>query len=205
MMESLPSQRKVSTFLRSSHTLIFCISITAGVFANVSPAQTQSNAHPSASESKSGVPQLSGPYLTWLDKHVRWIITPQERSAYLALQSNPERLRFIKEFWQRRNPDPARAENRFKDEHYRRIEYANTHFATTHPGSMSDRGRIYIVYGIPDSIRSFPSGGNGETRPFEIWHYSRLRGDKSALSGVDIEFVDFCRCGDYKLSSPPEI
>jgi GWxTD domain-containing protein len=143
-------------------------------------------------------------FLTWLDQDVRWIISAEERSAYMALPSDAERLQFIKEFWQRRNPDPTSPENKFKEEHYRRIAYSNTHFATTHPGWMTDRGRTYIVYGKPDSIDVYPSGERGDARPTEVWHYRTLLGQNfsAGQSGLDVKFVDNCKCGDYQFDSP---
>jgi GWxTD domain-containing protein len=146
---------------------------------------------------------LAGPYQTWLDQDVRWIIAPDERSAYTALQTNPERLQFIKEFWERRNPDSGSVENTFKEEHYRRLAYSNEHFASGRPGWISDRGRIYIVYGKPDSIDAHPSGGNSDATPFEVWHYKQLY-DKPDLirQNVDFRLVDSCKCGDYKLTTP---
>jgi GWxTD domain-containing protein len=137
---------------------------------------------------------LAGPYRTWLDQDVRWIAMPEERSAYLTLHSNAERLQFITSFWERRNPDPAGSENKFKEEHYRRLAYTNAHFASVHLGWMSDRGHVYIVHGKPDSIDSHPSGPSGETDPFEVWHYK--------AGNADFKFVDTCHCGDYKLTSP---
>jgi GWxTD domain-containing protein len=149
---------------------------------------------------------LAGPYRTWLDQDVRWIIAPDERSAYSALATNPERLQFIDGFWERRNPNPGSAENKFKEEHYRRLAYANQHFASGRPGWESDRGRVYIVYGKPDSIDAYPSGGDSGSDPFEIWHFSLVRGKDSmhdgTLSNVDLKFVDTCHCGDYKLTTP---
>src|SRR5438270_11289045 len=110
--------------------------------------------------------ELKGEYRKWLDEDVRWIISDDERKAFMQLSNDEERDQFIEAFWQRRNPDPDSEDNEFKDEHYRRIEYANEHFAAGKPGWMTDRGRIYIGYGPPDEIESHPSGGSYE-RPME--------------------------------------
>jgi GWxTD domain-containing protein len=141
-----------------------------------------------------GASELSGPYRQWVDEDVRWIITSEERSAYMGLADNAERLEFIKQFWVRRNPTPGGAENTFKEEHYRRIAYANVHFASGKAGWMSDRGRIYIVNGRPDSIDSHPAGGVGETKPYEVWQYGWNQ----------MKFVDRCACGDYELQPAPK-
>lgn len=152
--------------------------------------------------------ELEGSYKKWLDQDVRWIITDDERKAFMQLSNNEERDQFIEAFWQRRNPNPDSEDNEFKDEHYRRIEYANEHFAAGKPGWMTDRGRIYIVYGPADEIDSHPSGGTYErpmeegggetsTYPFEDWRYRYLEGIGQE---VIIEFVDSCMCGDYHMT-----
>ena len=110
--------------------------------------------------------ELSKTYRKWLDEDVRWIITDEEKSAFMQLSNDEERDQFIEAFWQRRDPTPDTEENEFKEEHYRRIAYANEHYAAGIPGWKTDRGRIYIVFGPADEIESHPSGGSYE-RPME--------------------------------------
>ena len=152
--------------------------------------------------------ELSKEYRKWLDEDVRWIITDEERAAFKQLSNDEERDKFIEAFWQRRDPTPDTEENEFKEEHYRRIAYANEHFAAGIPGWKTDRGRIYIMYGPPDENDSHPSGGSyerpmeeggGETStfPFEDWRYRYLEGIGQE---VIIEFVDTCMCGDYHMT-----
>ena len=94
--------------------------------------------------SKSLKIELSKTYKKWLDEDVRWIITDEEQKAFKLLSNDEERDQFIEAFWQRRDPTPDTIENEFKEEHYRRMAYANEHFAAGIPGWKSDRGRIYI-------------------------------------------------------------
>jgi GWxTD domain-containing protein len=152
--------------------------------------------------------ELSKTYRKWLDEDVRWIITDQERSAFMQLSNDEERDQFIEAFWQRRDPTPDTEENEFKEEHYRRIAYANEHFAAGIPGWKTDRGRTYIVFGKADEIDTHPSGGSyqrpmeeggGETStfPFETWRYRYIEGIGQE---VIIEFVDSCMCGDYHMT-----
>ncbi|MBZ5548107.1 MAG: GWxTD domain-containing protein [Acidobacteriia bacterium] len=152
--------------------------------------------------------ELTKVYKKWLDEDVRWIITDEERSAFMQLSNDEERDQFIEAFWQRRDPTPDTEENEFKEEHYARIAYANEHFAAGIPGWKSDRGRIYIVFGKADEIESHPSGGSYErpmeegggetsTYPFETWRYRYLEGIGQE---VIIEFVDTCMCGDYHMT-----
>ncbi len=152
--------------------------------------------------------ELKGPYKTWLNQDVAYIISDQERKAFLSLSNDEERDAFIEQFWQRRNPNPDSPDNTAREEHYRRIAYANEHFAAGKPGWKTDRGRIYIEWGPPDSIDSHPSGGlydrtpeegggTTTTFPFEVWHYRYLPG---LGENVNIEFVDTCQCGDYHFT-----
>lgn len=155
--------------------------------------------------------ELESPYKKWLNEDVIYIITPEERSAFLHLKTNEEREQFIEQFWQRRNPDPESVENTFKEEHYRRIAYTNERFASGIPGWKTDRGRIYIIWGAPDEIESHPSGGSYErppeegggetsTYPFEKWRYRYLEG---IGNDVNLEFVDPSQSGEYHLTMDP--
>jgi GWxTD domain-containing protein len=155
--------------------------------------------------------ELSSTYKKWLNEDVRYIITPEEMSAFKQLSNDEERDQFIEQFWLRRDPTPDTPENEFKEEHYRRIAYANEHFASGIPGWRTDRGRIYIVYGPPDQIDAHPSGGSfnrpmeeggGETStfPFEDWRYRYIEGIGQE---INLEFVDPCMCGEFHLTVDP--
>src|ERR1017187_8369653 len=103
--------------------------------------------------------ELATPYRKWLNEDVAYIITDEERSAFMRLQTDEERETFIENFWLRRDPSPDTVEIEFKEEHYRRIAYTNEHYASGIPGWKTDRGRIYITYGPPDEIEDHSSGG----------------------------------------------
>jgi len=152
--------------------------------------------------------ELKGAYRKWLDEEVPYIISDEERKSFRTLSNDEERDAFIEQFWLRRNPNPDSPDNEFREEHYRRIAYANDRFAAGKPGWKTDRGHIYIAFGKPDSIEAHPSGGSyqrpmdeggGETStfPFETWHYRYLEG---IGENIDIEFVDSCQCGDYHFT-----
>jgi len=131
-------------------------------------------------------------YTTWLNQDVLWIITPQERTAFLNLANDEERDKFIEQFWARRDP-PGSPANSFRAEHYRRIAYSNENFASDSSGWRSDRGRMYILYGKPDAVDTHPSGA---AYPYEMWHYRSADG-----RGIDMMFEDTCKCGKYLLES----
>lgn len=137
-------------------------------------------------------------YKKWLNEDVRWIITDEERADFNQLSLNEQRDAFVVAFWERRNPTPGASRNKFKEEHYRRLAYANTHFAAKAPGWQTDRGRFYIMYGPPDETEQHPQfPGPHNSRPaYDIWRYRYLKGIGRNIS---LEFIDTCGCGDFHL------
>jgi GWxTD domain-containing protein len=141
---------------------------------------------------------LQTPYGKWLDEDVVYIIEERERKAYLRLRDDAERERFIEQFWARRDPTPGTPRNEFKEEHYRRIAYANQRFTASVPGWRSDKGHVYIVAGPPDEIESHPAKTGGQPST-EAWRYRWLEG---IGRNVDFQFVDKDNMGDYRLINP---
>ena len=153
-------------------------------------------------------PELKEAYKRWLSTDVDYIITKDERRAFLALQTDEERENFIENFWRRRDPNPDTEENEYREEYYERIAYANEHYASGIPGWKTDRGRIYIAWGKPDSVETHPSGGaydrpsyegggSTTTYPFEVWFYRHL---DNVGDGIEIEFVDPTGSGEYRIA-----
>ena len=151
-------------------------------------------------------------FAKWLDEDVIHIITKPERAVFERLQTEEEKQRFIEQFWLRRDTDSATAINEFKEEHYRRLAYANEKFGYAgKPGWMMDRGMIYIKYGPPDSIEShsmggytrelWEGGGHTVTFPFERWRYRYIVG---IGSDTEIEFVDPTFSGEFRFAENSE-
>jgi GWxTD domain-containing protein len=156
--------------------------------------------------------ELKKVYKDWLEKDVAYIIRDSERAAFKKLATDEEREMFIEQFWRLRDPDPDTDENEFKEEYYERIAHANEKFASGIPGWKTDRGRIYIMFGKPDSVESHPAGGSYErpsyhgggsttTYPFEVWFYRYIEG---VGSGIEIEFVDPTGSGEYRIARSPD-
>jgi len=156
-------------------------------------------------------PEVKQVYKDWIKKDVAYIITSEEKKAFNALKTDEERENFIENFWRRRDPNPDTEENEYREEYYERIAYANEHFASGIPGWMTDRGRVYITWGKPDSVESHPSGGSYDrpsyegggsttTYPFETWFYRHL---DNVGDGVEIEFVDPTGTGEYRIARSP--
>lgn len=143
----------------------------------------------------------------WLTEDVAYIIAPEERCAFLKLKYDEEREQFVEQFWLRRSSNPDLLENDFKEEHYRRIVFANEKFGTEIPGWKSDRGRVYVMFGPPDTIETHasgePTGRPPEEGPdtveysWEKWRYRYLEG---IGADIDLEFVDPEGSGDYRLT-----
>jgi GWxTD domain-containing protein len=155
--------------------------------------------------------ELDTPYKQWLNEDVVYIISPQERNAFGQLATNEEREQFIEQFWLRRSTNPDLPDNEFKEEHYRRIAYANEHYASGIPGWKTDRGHMYIVWGPPDEIESHPTGGTYDrpmeegggstsTYPWETWRWRYIEG---MGENVIMEFVDPTGSGEYHLTMDP--
>ncbi len=201
-MRSLSLTRAVRlTALLSIFTLIIS-SFT--VFAQNEKKKDQKQKPPSEAPKSS--------YLRWFDDDVRDIITEDEKRVFRSLKTDDEREQFIGQFWLRRDSDPDTDVNEFKEEHYRRLAYANEHFSSGIRGSRTDRGRMYVKFGKPDQIESHPSGGRYDrptwegggttsTYPFEIWWYRHL---DDVSSDVEIEFVDPTGSGEYRIANGPD-
>jgi GWxTD domain-containing protein len=144
-------------------------------------------------------PPPAGPYAKWLNEDVAYIITDEERAAFKRLQTDEEREQFIEQFWLRRDPTPGTVENEFKEEHYRRIAYANQHYASSIPGWKTDRGHFYIVYGPPDEIEVHPASAT-VAYPSQQWRYRFIDG---VGTNVIIDFVDPTGLGEYRMTLDP--
>src|SRR5438477_1798142 len=155
--------------------------------------------------------ELDAQYKQWLSEDVIYIISPEERTAFLQYSTNEEREQFIEQFWLRRSSNPDLPENDFKEEHYRRIAYANEHYASGIPGWRTDRGRTYIIWGPADEVDSHPTGGTYDrpmdegggstsTYAWEKWRYRYLDG---IGNNVEIEFVDPSGSGEYHMTMDP--
>ena len=179
-----------------------------------SPAPQPAEPRPEQSGQMEAQPkkEVETPYRKWMKEDVAYIITDEERAVFERMRTDPEREQFIEQFWLRRDPTPGTVANEFKEEHYRRIAYANQRFAAKSvAGWKTDRGRIYIMYGPPDEIEDHPAGSSyqrppeqgGATTtvfPFQQWRYRYIEG---IGQDVVVEFVDPTRTGEFRMTSDP--
>jgi len=196
------------SFFRVALFSVFVLTLAAlGIVAQPPDKNTKPSEDPTDKVRKV-TPELKNVYKKWLDNDVAYIITNEEKKAFKALATDEERENFIENFWRRRDPNPDTEENEYREEYYERIAYANQHFTSGIPGWKTDRGRIYIAHGKPDSVESHPSGGaydrpahegggSTSTYPFEVWFYRHLDG---IGDGLEIEFVDPTGTGEYRIA-----
>jgi GWxTD domain-containing protein len=202
---------------RPSQPLSSLLFVSLGVaFLVFMPPQSSSNEYqqekPGQSENKGkqdgAVEKVAGAdYGVWLNE-VIYISTAQEREAFPQLDSNDKRAKFIKEFWERRNPEPGSRFNKFKDEYYRRLAYAKLHFHFLHPKLRDDRARIYLQFGPPDEIYHTDHGEPGRQNPklrqlpVERWVYHFIEG---IGKNVIADFTDPSSGGEYHVVVDPAI
>ncbi len=145
--------------------------------------------------------KLPPSYKKWLEQEVVYIITSKEEKAFKQLETDKQRDLFIEEFWRQRDPTPGTSRNEFREEHYRRIEYANKWYGrgTSKPGWKTEQGRIYIILGEPIYRDQFHN--SQYIYPTELWFYQG-----SVSQGLEPFFyiVFFKRWGrgDFILYSP---
>ncbi len=194
-------------FLKNFLLAILISGLSAAAGLSQPPDKSKPSQDPTGN-ARNVKPELKEAYKKWINNDVAYIITEQERKAFKALVTDEERENFIEQFWRRRDPNPDTEENEYREEYYERIAYANEHFASGIPGWKTDRGRVYIAWGKPDSTESHPSGGSYDrpsyegggsttTYPFEVWFYRHLDG---VGDGLEIEFVDPSGTGEYRLA-----
>ncbi|MFH1893044.1 MAG: GWxTD domain-containing protein [Candidatus Zixiibacteriota bacterium] len=86
-------------------------------------------------------------------RSIRYISTSKQLRELKKLDSKDEVDRFLRDFWANLDPTPGTPKNEVKQEYDRRFQYAEEHFRESNiPGSQTDRGRVYIIYGPPAEI-----------------------------------------------------
>jgi len=131
-----------------------------------------------------------------MEKVIRYYAIKTEMDQYKAADLEGKK-EILKRFWQSRDPDPDTRLNEFKIEAFRRFALANEKFSVgavaRKKSWKSDRGRVYIKYGPPDEIESYPSTMGAE--PYMRWTYHNY----PQQGYIFFIFVDESGYGDYTL------
>ena len=175
--------------LRSYFALLLALVSFAGFSVAATPKQSK--------QEKKAAQTLPEQYRQWLNRDVAYIITNEEKKAFLNLSTNDERDKFIERFWEIRNPTPGSPGNPYKDEIYQRLAYTEQWFGGKN-GWRTDRGRVYITLGPPKQVGKYLGFAN--IRPMEIWFYSN---DHPALPPFFyVVFYQRDASDDFRLYSP---
>ena len=97
----------------------------------------------SSVDSVTFVHEFEYPILVLLDEY--------QTEYYKSLQSVDARKEYIRLYWNRENPNPLDAENRWLKSFIERQDYTKKYFSYNHPPFFDDRGRYYLKYGEPKS------------------------------------------------------
>ncbi len=137
----------------------------------------------------------------WVEKEVVYIITKEEKELFLKLPTDADREKYIEKFWEMRDPTPGTPQNEFKVEHYKRIDYANAYFGGewASDGWRTDRGKIWIILGQPQSRQFHTSGG--QIYPIELWFYG-AHNEPALPPFFYVMFYQPYGMSDYRLYSP---
>lgn len=122
----------------------------------------------------------------------RLVMTGEEQQIFNHLPNAESRQEFIKDFWDKRDPDPDTEVNEFREEFERRIDYANKHFFEGRRGINTDRGRIYLYLGPPEKVDDYPYAQVEGSLGSMIWwiYYSHQ---------LAVKFVDARGMGDFRI------
>jgi len=164
-----------------------------------------------------GFSQLSMEKADWARGPVQFLMTPAEKTQWNAVKSDAEADKFIALFWARRDPTPATPQNEFREDFERRVEVADKNFGGRGRGSLSDRGKILILFGAPTRPIARSGGQPQMGRPpsptesatedanleRQTWTYDGPIAERM-FGSPHVEFVFVDRLGnrDLKLETP---
>lgn len=160
--------------------------------------------------------QLSEENREWANGPVKWIMTSEETANWKRIRNDADARAFIDLFWARRDPSPGTQQNEFQLEFEARTDYADKQFAQARrKGSLTDRGRVFIVLGPPYSVaRTNPEGQNTvqtpnfgsdattiqNYSPRQLWKYEQSRTNIDlGQPTAEVVFVDQYASNEWTL------
>jgi len=110
--------------------------------------------------------------LTYYLRTLIHISTENEIRFAKALTEKADKQNYLFSFWQKRMSQNKTVEKLWRG-HLAALDYINNQFKSNfREGWQTDRGRVFLKYGIPSDIELFPYESN--KKPHEIWKYDRL-------------------------------
>jgi len=147
-------------------------------------------------------PQTFTKNVTWFNKpfslhNLQFAITSLkyvEKDSVVSKLLDTDKIDYmpeLKKFWQKYDPTPTTKFNELMNEYYNRVDYAVRNFASlsNRNGADTDRGKIYIKFGMPAKIeRSSDDYG----KIVELWIYTKEK--------LSFKFVDKNGTGEFPLA-----
>jgi GWxTD domain-containing protein len=140
-----------------------------------------------------GLLAAQGKYELWLRNEGYYLLTPQEKEKFRAMSDDQKEL-YIRNLWNSLDTNPVTTENEYQIEYMKRYEYAKKHY-----GIPSDRAKIYLLLGKPNTVESHSN--DDKYFPLELWSYYSL-GYPGLPPSLDLIFFKRFGAGDYRLYSP---
>ncbi|MDZ7765277.1 MAG: GWxTD domain-containing protein [Melioribacteraceae bacterium] len=136
---------------------------------------------------------LSKDEIQYMWETAEYIATEMEKAQWEKLSDLASKRKFLSSFWEKRNPDKSSSVNELKNAYYERVAYVNRNYGnlSQKEGWKTDRGRVYLMYGVPDEIERFQN--ESYSKPYEVWHYRNIEG------GVIFLFADELGMNIYRL------
>jgi|GEM_PF-1160255 len=130
-------------------------------------------------------------YITDLDEAIKMLahIAKGEEVKRITKAKGSGKLDAFIAYWDKMDPTPGTPTNEVMDEYYRRTSWANRHYGKHRPGWITDRGRIYILFGPPSEVTRRPF--EMSEHPIEVWFYNRYN--------RNFVFMDENGYGEYRL------
>ena len=110
----------------------------------------------------------------WSDGPVRHLMTRDQREAFERIDDPMARAEFVTGFWKARDPRAETADNEFRMEFEKRVAFADSRFGQDEtPGSMTDRGMVFILLGPPTYVGVKPLTAGDDADDPEWWRRQR--------------------------------
>ncbi|MDX1583362.1 MAG: GWxTD domain-containing protein, partial [Thermoanaerobaculia bacterium] len=141
---------------------------------------------------------LSEKYEQWADGPVKWIMTEEEKSEWKAIETDEAASEFVELFWVRRDPTPATAINEARLAFKQRVYDADDYFSFgTRRGSLTDRGRVFLLLGPPETIDRRTTNP-----PSEVWYYGEKNRPAVMSEGdLNVYFTDELGRNEFRLAA----
>jgi GWxTD domain-containing protein len=148
----------------------------------------------------------------WSEGPVRYLMTKQEVAAWYAIDNDAAADDFIALFWARRDPTPGTPRNEFREDFEAKVKFTDQQFTTGRTkGSLSDRGKVFIVFGQP--LKAYSVQRDPMAKPLsdaahndeanvqrQVWVYESPDTHKYFnLPHAEVTFVDRARTGEYNI------